>query len=62
MPSTISVYDCIVEGRTILLENEMPRLLQERYFPTAAIDETDARDNILLDFDEGDLQEGAYVK
>jgi hypothetical protein len=62
MPSTISVYDCIVEGRTVLIENEMPRLLQERYFPTSPVDETDARDKVLLDFDEGDLQEGAYVK
>lgn len=62
MPATISVYDCISVGRTILIENDMPRLLQERYFPTEAIDETDARDKVLLDFDEGDLKEGAYVK
>jgi hypothetical protein len=63
MPNEITVYDTLVQGRTILIEDDAPRLLQERYFPTETpLDLTDAREKILLDFDEGDFREGFYVR
>lgn len=63
MANTISVYDTIVAGRTVLIEDKAPRLLQERYFPTQEpLDLTDSRGKVMLDFDQGDLKEGAYVR
>ena len=63
MPNEITVYDTLVQGRTTLIEDDAPRLLQERYFPTETpLDLTDAREKILLDFDEGDFREGFYVR
>lgn len=64
MPAdTITVYDTVVQGRTILIEDDAPRLLQERYFPTVEpLDLTDARGKIMLDFDNGDFKEGVYIR
>lgn len=63
MANTISVYDTVIQGRTVLIEDNAPRLLQERYFPTVEpIDLTDARDKVLLDLDNGDFKAGAFVR
>ena len=60
---TITVWDTVSQGRTVLIEDDAPRLLQERYFPTVEpLDLTDARGKVLLDFDEGDFKEGFYVR
>ena len=60
---TITVYDTVVQGRTILIEDDAPRLIQDRYFPTVSpLDLTDARDKVLLDFDNGDFKEGTYIR
>lgn len=59
----ITVYDTIVQGRSVLIDDNAPRLLQERYFPTVEpLDLTDARDKVMLDFDNGDFKEGVFVR
>lgn len=61
MADMISVYDTISQGNTILIENKAPELLQKRYFPTnEPADVFDSAD-VLLDFDNGDLEAGAFV-
>lgn len=61
MASTISVYDQCAQPRMLLIENKSPRLLQERYFPTEEpMDLFDSK-QVLLDFDNGDFESGAFV-
>lgn len=61
MGTQISVYDRTTQARMLLVEDNRPFLLQERYFPT--VDERDLFDakSVTLDFDEGDFLAGAFV-
>lgn len=62
MAGTISVYDQTSQPRMLLVEDRMPKLLQERYFPTnEPVDLFDSK-SVLLDFDDGDFASGAFVK
>lgn len=61
MANTISVYDVCAQPRMLLIEDNRPKLLQERYFPTnEPTDLFDAK-KVVLDFDEGDWESGAFV-
>lgn len=62
MANTISVYDTTAQPRMLLIENLAPRLLQERYFPTREPEDLFDAKKVTLDFDEGDLLSGAFVK
>lgn len=62
MASTLSVYDTIAQGKTVLVDNKRPELLQQRYFSTnEPFDLFDAK-KVMLDFDEGDLKAGVFVQ
>lgn len=62
MSGTLSVYDTVAQGKTVLIDNKRPELLQQRYFSTnEPFDLFDAK-KVLLDFDEGDLKAGAFVQ
>lgn len=62
MATTISVYDQTTQPRMLLIEEKRPQLLQERYFPTREPQDLFDSKSVLLDFDEGDLLSGAFVK
>lgn len=62
MAGTISVYDTVSQGKTVLIENKRPELLQERYFGTSEPFDLFDSKAVLLDFDNGDFEAGAFVK
>ena len=62
MASTISVYDVSAQPRMLLIEDTRPKLLQERYFPTREPEDLFDAKKVVLDFDEGDYESGAFVK
>lgn len=62
MGATISVYDQCAQPRMLLIEDKMPKLLQERYFPTSEPGDLFDAKKVLLDFDNGDFESGAFVK
>lgn len=59
---TISLADTLTYIQTELVKDHVPELLQERYFPTDATMDCFDSKKIVLDFDEGDLRDGAFVK
>lgn len=61
MANTISVYDQTTQPRMLLIEDNNPMLLQERYFPTNELDDLFDSKSVLLDFDSGDYESGAFV-
>lgn len=61
MATSISVYSTITQADQLLIDVPENGLLQTRYFPTESKDEFQSKE-VLLDFDEGDLKAGAFVK
>lgn len=61
MANQISIYSTVTQADQLLIDVPQDGLLQARYFPTDSKDEFQAKD-VLLDFDEGDLKAGAFVK
>lgn len=61
MANSISIYSTIAQGDNLLIDVKDNALLQTRYFPTEAKDEFVTKE-VLFDFDEGDLKEGAFCK
>lgn len=61
MATTISVYSTATQGDQLLIDVAETNLLQERYFPTDGKDTFQTKE-VVLDFDEGDLKAGAFVK
>ncbi len=59
---TISLNDTLTYIQTELKKDHVPELLQERYFPTDDLLDCYESKKIVLDFDEGDLRDGAFVK
>lgn len=62
MAGTISVYDTVAQGRTVLIEEKRPQLLQDRYFGTREPEDLFDAKAVLLDLDNGDYESGAFVK
>lgn len=62
MSLTISVYDTFTQADQLLVEVPENNLLQTRYFPCNEARDTFASKDVVLDFDEGDLKQGAFVK
>lgn len=58
----ISLNDTLTYIQTELVKDHVPELLQERYFPTDNQLDCFESKKIVLDFDEGDLRDGAFVK
>ena len=58
----ISLNDTLTYIQTELLKDHVPELLQERYFTTDNQLDCFESKKIVLDFDEGDLRDGAFVK
>lgn len=58
----ISLNDTLTYIQTELVKDHVPELLQERYFPTDSTLDCFESQKIILDFDEGDLRDGAFVK
>lgn len=58
----ISLSDTLTYIQTELVKDHVPELLQERYFPTDSSLDCFESKKIVLDFDEGDLRDGAFVK
>lgn len=58
----ISLNDTLTYIQTELVKDHVPELLQERYFPTDSTLDCFESKKIILDFDEGDLRDGAFVK
>lgn len=61
MGTQISVYDRVSQARMLLVEDNRPFLLRERYFPTIEPRDLFVSKSVLLDFDEGDFLPGAFV-
>lgn len=61
MANTISVYDVSAQPRMLLVEDNRPKLLQERYFPTNEPEDLFDAKKVVLDFDDGDWASGAFV-
>lgn len=58
----ISLNDTLTYIQTELVKDHVPELLQERYFPTDSRLDCFESKKVMLDFDEGDLRDGAFVK
>lgn len=58
----ISLNDTLTYIQTELIKDHVPELLQERYFSTDPTLDCYESKKIILDFDEGDLRDGAFVK
>jgi hypothetical protein len=58
----ISLNDTLTYIQTELVKDHVPELLQERYFTTDDQQDCFESKKIVLDFDEGDLRDGAFVK
>lgn len=58
----ISLNDTLTYIQTEIVKDHVPELLQERYFPTDSSLDCFESKKIVLDFDEGDLRDGAFVK
>ena len=61
MANQISVYSTVTQADQLLIDVPENGLLQTRYFPTESKDEFQTKE-VLLDFDDGDLKAGAFVK
>ena len=61
MANQISVYSTVTQADQLLIDVPENGLLQTRYFPTESKDEFQSKE-VLLDFDDGDLKAGAFVK
>ena len=61
MANQISVYSTVTQADQLLIDAPENGLLQTRYFPTESKDEFQTKE-VLLDFDDGDLKAGAFVK
>lgn len=61
MANQISVYSTATQADQLLIDVPENGLLQTRYFPTESKDEFQTKE-VLLDFDDGDLKAGAFVK
>lgn len=57
----ITLQDTLAQIQTELIKDHVPEFLQERYFPTDDMDCYESK-KVVLDFDEGDLREGAFIK
>lgn len=58
--TTILINDTVTQGQTLLMESPRPQLLQSRYFPTDNVMDVFDSKKVMLDFDNGDLQSGAF--
>lgn len=58
----ISLSDTLTYIQTEIVKDHVPELLQERYFPTDSTLDCFESKKVVLDFDEGDLRDGAFVK
>lgn len=58
----ITVYDTITYSRNVLMDDPVPELLQERYFPTDPTFDVFQTTDVVLDYMDVDLQSGAFVK
>ena len=60
--TTILINDTVTQGQTLLMESPRPQLLQTRYFPTDNVTDVFDSKKVMLDFDNGDLQSGAFFQ
>lgn len=59
---SITVYDTITYSQNMLVDDPVPELLQERYFPTNPTLDVFQTGKVVLDYADADLKRGAFVK
>lgn len=59
---SITVYDTITYSQNLMMDDPVPELLQERYFPTNPTLDVFQTSKVVLDYADADLKRGAFVK